>query len=333
MASSSPSTIPIHVTSNSKALVWSVDDVRSLRVKHNICGSLTGTLPGITQQNVFLGLPLSLMPEEVVLLVENGIAHLIDDPYSVQPPNTIQLAHERSLLLDDIHSQQADIARTEVERRTQSAVMELTPAQKEKRDKRIRDKEEKLRLAKEAAGEEPDVFAPSQPQPPTPSSSSTTTPNTLPTSSTSPTSHLPIALSQAYMLETPSLSSPLPYYDPSAVTYTTLDAAREAGVWTYPSNLDERARSGVFRALWERGYFMGVGIKFGGGFLVYPGDPLRYHSHFVSTAVLSETQTIRPMELVAWGRLGTATKKAHLIAGWDDEKKEVEFWSLEWASF
>lgn len=150
--------------------------------------------------------------------------------------------------------------------------MELTPAQKEKRDKRIRDKEEKLRLAKEAAGEEPDVFAPSQPQPPTPSSSSTTTPNTLPTSSTSPTSHLPIALSQAYMLETPSLSSPLPYYDPSAVTYTTLDAAREAGVWTYPSNLDERARSGVFRALWERGYFMGVGIKFGGGFLVYPGE-------------------------------------------------------------
>ena len=72
MVSPTPSTIPIHVTSNSKALVWSVDDVRSLRVKHNICGSLTGTLPGITQQNVFLGLPLSLMPEEVVLLVENG---------------------------------------------------------------------------------------------------------------------------------------------------------------------------------------------------------------------------------------------------------------------
>ena len=60
---------------------------------------------------------------------------------------------------------------------------------------------------------------------------------------------------------------------------------------------------------------------------------MRYHSHFVSTAILSEKETIRPMELVAWGRLGTATEKAHLIAGWDDEKKQVEFWSLEWASF
>lgn len=31
---------------------------------------LTGTLPHLSQQNVFLGLPLVLMPEELVLLVE-----------------------------------------------------------------------------------------------------------------------------------------------------------------------------------------------------------------------------------------------------------------------
>ena len=33
---------------------------------------LTGTLPHLSQQNVFLGVPLLLMPEEVVLLVEKG---------------------------------------------------------------------------------------------------------------------------------------------------------------------------------------------------------------------------------------------------------------------
>jgi tRNA-splicing endonuclease subunit Sen34 len=31
---------------------------------------LTGTLPHVAQQNVFLGVPILLMPEEVVLLVE-----------------------------------------------------------------------------------------------------------------------------------------------------------------------------------------------------------------------------------------------------------------------
>jgi tRNA-splicing endonuclease subunit Sen34 len=38
---------------------------------------LTGTLPHLSQQNVFLGLPLVLMPEELVLLVEKReLVHL-----------------------------------------------------------------------------------------------------------------------------------------------------------------------------------------------------------------------------------------------------------------
>ena len=32
--------------------------------------TLTGTLPHLSQQNVFLGVPLVLLPEEVVLLIE-----------------------------------------------------------------------------------------------------------------------------------------------------------------------------------------------------------------------------------------------------------------------
>ena len=79
--------IQIYV-SNHNAYIWSVQgaasmhvrlycvhsfpDVTELRMKHRICGTLIGTLPHLTQQNFFLGLPLLLMPEEVVLLFENG---------------------------------------------------------------------------------------------------------------------------------------------------------------------------------------------------------------------------------------------------------------------
>jgi len=64
-------------------------DISRLRSEHHICGILTGTLPHLSQQNVFLGLPLVLMPEEVVLLVEKGIRFnllalsrsLIDPPF------------------------------------------------------------------------------------------------------------------------------------------------------------------------------------------------------------------------------------------------------------
>ncbi|GAA5842094.1 hypothetical protein JCM3766R1_000003 [Sporobolomyces carnicolor] len=57
--------------SNQKAYLWDLNDIQRLRVQHHICGSLHGTLPQVTQQNVFLGLPLVLAPEEVVLLVKN----------------------------------------------------------------------------------------------------------------------------------------------------------------------------------------------------------------------------------------------------------------------
>lgn len=88
------------------------------------------------------------------------------------------------------------------------------------------------------------------------------------------------------------------------------------------------------------------------------GDPLRYHSHFVTTTLSSPSTVIRPLELLAWGRLGTATKKAHLLCCYDGDKKkekdetsgdldrgarnggeevqdegEVECYSLEWGNF
>ena len=63
--------IPLY-TAGHKAYVWDAQHAATLRVTHHVCGLATGTLPGVSQQNVFLGLPLVLMPEEVVLLLEQG---------------------------------------------------------------------------------------------------------------------------------------------------------------------------------------------------------------------------------------------------------------------
>ena len=66
---------------------------------------------------------------------------------------------------------------------------------------------------------------------------------------------------------------------------------------------------------------------------VCTGDPLRYHSHFAATVIESPDAPMRPMEIMAHGRLGTATKKAHLLCSWDDEKRTVSYLSIEWAGF
>lgn len=40
-----------------------------------------------------------------------------------------------------------------------------------------------------------------------------------------------------------------------------------------------------------------------------------------------------PMEIVAHGRLGTATKKTHLFCTWDEIVGDVSYVSIEWAGF
>lgn len=73
----------------------------------------------------------------------------------------------------------------------------------------------------------------------------------------------------AHTIIIPGSAEDHPWFRPPE--YDTLDAAREAGVWTYPSTVSERAKCAVFRDLIEKGYFLGGGIKFGGDWLVYPG--------------------------------------------------------------
>lgn len=41
--------------------------------------------------------------------------------------------------------------------------------------------------------------------------------------------------------------------------------------WKYPNTLQEKLRYETFKDLWEQGYYITNGEKFGGDFLVYPG--------------------------------------------------------------
>jgi tRNA-splicing endonuclease subunit Sen34 len=85
----------------------------------------------------------------------------------------------------------------------------------------------------------------------------------------------PVNTNLPYTISIPASSASLEWYSPKQI-YTSLLSAREAGVWTYPSTLAERARCGVFKDLWKQGYFMGGGIKFGGEYLVYPGKTVTF---------------------------------------------------------
>lgn len=74
----------------------------------------------------------------------------------------------------------------------------------------------------------------------------------------------------------------------------------------------------LFAHLHSRGYFLSPGLRFGCHFSVYPGDPLRFHSHFLANAYAWEEER-ELLEIVGGGRLGTGVKKGWLIGGLVEE--------------
>ncbi|CUM66432.1 uncharacterized protein PRCAT00004096001 [Priceomyces carsonii] len=103
----------------------------------------------------------------------------------------------------------------------------------------------------------------------------------------------------------------------------------------------------IFKYMKSLGFFISLGLKFGGEFLCYPGDPLRYHSHLIVNAC----STVTDYDLITGGRLATGVKKLWVIVDATKDKHQpkkeedgrifpnftesstVDSFSIEWAGF
>ncbi|KAG9348196.1 hypothetical protein JZ751_001931 [Albula glossodonta] len=110
-----------------------------------------------------------------------------------------------------------------------------------------------------------------------------------------------------------------------------------AADWPQPRDERSETRFRVFRDLTRRGYYLTTAGKFGGDYLVYPADPLRFHAHFIAVCIPLD----KPMplcELLALSRLGANVKKTILLCSPSDdddeeggEEEEVVYTSLKWS--
>ncbi|PWN51806.1 tRNA-intron endonuclease catalytic domain-like protein [Violaceomyces palustris] len=346
--------VPIHII-NKHAYIWETQDVAFVRTEHHICGLMTGTLPMLNQQNIFLGLPLQLFPEEVVLLMRKGVAVLIDDVNAHKPATMSEKEAYEKAYKEDADQQR----RTTLSLRKKTMAAYVSRNQSSSSSSAANDKRAKREEAKREAELERRRQHESEVDHQLPDPEDLKAMNERRKEEKGEEEEEEEQLSKLpYLHLTHGSSSSLPWYHPdsSSTAYTTLSSAAEAGLWTYPSNQSERASCAVFEDLHRRGYYMGIGLRFGGHFSVYPGDPLRYHAHYSATVYTTPGQPVNALELVASGRLGTAVKKSHLIcsvrlreptrpeeedgsgrsrydhsddAAWG----EVEYFSLSWAGF
>ncbi|KAJ6230058.1 tRNA-splicing endonuclease subunit sen34-related [Anaeramoeba flamelloides] len=86
-----------------------------------------------------------------------------------------------------------------------------------------------------------------------------------------------------------------------------------------PMSTSAFTKFAVFQDVWKKGYYLTSGNKFGGDFLVYPGDPIHFHARFILT-IVNINQKITPLQLISSARVGVAAKKKNLYASFDFEK-------------
>jgi tRNA-splicing endonuclease subunit Sen34 len=300
-----PEPIPISLIAG-RYLLFDINVVTYLRRAHNICGVLIGSIPQVPQQNVFLGLPLELLPEEARLLVEKEVAYIVDDLAWHKHRLTTLEGEDRKKYLGSLRSEglkARSVAEGEAKRKSERALAKHAAARAMKKSAAGRIAEDHSIESEDPSVVENDsggalLFDGERPLSPT---SSTTSTSTKPYAITPTTSYTPSSLPQ----------NPLQQSNPPV-----------------PSSY------ALFKHLHCRDYFIMPGLRFGCDYNVYPGDPLRFHSHFLAVGY-DWNEEIPLLDLIGGGRLGTGVKKAFLIGGENPDSKpeegqDVRTFCIEW---
>jgi tRNA-splicing endonuclease subunit Sen34 len=306
-------------------LVFEVKDVASLRRDHCICAVFIGTTPQNPTQNVFSGLPIELLAEEAKLLVDKGAAYIVDDAVS----------HLTQLSSMNPAAKQAYLHTLKTRRQNISRVLDEQDAARKREGAKMRGKQKSKRAPVKSDTPPVDEAAILPPSPPAEMEHEAPPPSTG-------LADLESSLSALFppKKEASPISKALANTKPRHITPTTsidmLDPRAHIVSIEAPRSYP------FYKHLNSKGFYITPGIRFGADYSVYPGDPFRYHAHFMATS-FDWDEEINMLDIVSGGRLGTGVKKGFLIGGQgppdDREGSEeslgddrVRAFTIEWAA-
>ncbi|KAL2070345.1 hypothetical protein VTL71DRAFT_13371 [Oculimacula yallundae] len=305
--------VPISLISG-RYLLFDVNVVTYLRRNYHICGSLIGSLPQSPQQNAFFGLPMQLMPEEAKLLVEKEVAYIIDDKaWHKQTLFTTLQGADKQAYIESLRSTGLNArkaALSEAKKKTEIGLARYAAKKAQElaiAGNKVAPQSKSVDVSNDASSVADDSTSLFEDD----SNKSKRSSNTI-KSSTAPTTAFAV---------TPTTSSP------------TSSMPQNPSQQPDPPVSSSYA---LFAYLHSRDYYLMPGLRFGCNYNVYPGDPLRFHSHFLATSYDYE-QDIPMFDIIGGGRLGTAVKKGFLIGGEDPEAEgtttggdKVRTFCIEW---
>ena len=284
-------------------LVFDIDDVVFIRRHHGICAVLTGTMPQNPTQNLFLSLPVELHAEEAKLLVDKGAGYIADE----------LAQHLSQLGTMDEATRKGYLQHLKQQRRNAQQVFEEAKAEAKAK---VQAKHQGKRKAKPAATTSAAVTESGE-------DSLSLFDDTPPPTTTTPA---PAVSKKDQDTTTTTLPSVTPTTSTSLLPASPSTAPLDTALAKYP----------LYRYLNARGYYTTPGLRFGGDYSVYPGDPFRYHAHYLANSY-GWDEEVAMLDLVTSGRLGTAVKKGFLFGaekpggGGEKGEGEVRVFCIEWA--
>lgn len=308
---------------NGRSLVWGAEAVQALRERLGVGGRTVGALPRGPRQNSRLGLPLLLLPEEARLLAEIGAVTLVSAPRPDPSQHALALASYRCQQ-EQSFQEQSVLAAEARENRRQELQKKIAEGQAAKKQKLERDARAGGSRAAEGSQTEPEPEPEPQKEIKTGGGQASGEPREAGPSSPRVASDRVVPLPRSALLVQLATSRPRP------VKARPLDWRVQSKDWPHAGQPVHELRYSIYRDLWERGFFLSAAGKFGGDFLVYPGDPLRFHAHYIAQCWAAK-DPIPLQDLVSAGRLGTSVRKTLLLCSPQPDGK-VAYTSLQWAS-
>ncbi|XP_055945038.1 tRNA-splicing endonuclease subunit Sen34-like isoform X1 [Argiope bruennichi] len=335
---------------NGKACVWNVKDIMTLREKYRIVGYLIGSYPEKPFQLQAKWLPLKLMSEETRLLIDKGIAQLVSLSKDLPDSAIIQQFYEQR---DKLCEEQISIYKENRKKQILEKADEIFEGKKRKYLEALEKKKKAQKLSETSAVTTAESSSVQETDAESKSfqgeNSSNSTAVLKENVENDPGRDSAIEGEKNMSSESQECNSESINIDKQAIIDAELakvtSISKELCLvqlftecpwktkfdpvnWRYPSTEREKLRCTVYRDLWEKKYYITSGVKFGGDFLAYEGDPLKYHALFIIVCKC-HGERFQGSDLVVYGRLGHQVKKTVVLAT-QNEQGKVEYISLSW---
>ncbi|EGI65192.1 tRNA-splicing endonuclease subunit Sen34 [Acromyrmex echinatior] len=275
-------------------------DWLKLRRDHRIIGELVGSFPKLTRQEIFLGLPLLLLPEEVTLLLEKKIACLVEcTNLKTQPDESLNQRFQE--YRDKLFLEQGNCLKDNRKKQVITSVMDKIIEGKKRKMLGLHTSKKNMRKPLDKKMQE---------------------------------ALNNIEIDTESLLEEELAKLPkLKKSDALVQIHTAYPWSNKDDVkiveWKYPLTSDQQLKYKIYKDLWERQYYITSGEKFGGDFLVYPGDPIMFHSQYIIQCKRADEE-IPIMDVIAQCRLSCHVRKTLVFATYHEEEDIVKYQSFQW---